>query len=403
MSKLFSMKKIVVVAFLVVVCLIGCGNRTSEGGVFTLDGVSHGFADSTQVFLYYDIENDGKLVEKADTAYIVDGAFSFRGNINGLVRAFLRFEDFYEVDIFLESAKIDVEVDKEALHDYKLSGLSVDEEIQDLQKALSSIDKRMQENAKTFSKVMKVIQTDDNEPKDGALFTLDSTLRERRSMVGEYYKLQLDFVTAHMDYRIVPSLLYTLARGDVFKSDTLMSIYTALPESSKTSPSGRLALLQLNMPEDKEEEEHEKKEKAWVGRESIDFERKDLSGKTIKLSDYRNKNYVLLDFWASWCGPCIMGLPQLKKVNDIYSKKGLKLIGISHDENEADWRKAIERYDMEGWTQLLSSGADGEVKISYEVQTIPVYVLIDKQGKIVGRWQKIDDQVLGEIDRLIRD
>lgn len=395
------MKKIVVVLFLVVVCLIGCGNKTSEGGVFTLEGVSHGFADSTQVFLYYDIENAGKLVEKADTAYTVDGVFSFRGNIDGLVGAILRFEDFYEVDVYLESAKITVEVDKEALHDYKLSGLSVDKEIQDLQKALSPIDKQLEEEYKKVGDVLKEFNEDNEKLKDTVLFRLDEALRTFKQTKQEVLKLQLEFVKEHMTYRIAPFLLYTLARGDGFERDTLMSIYTALPESSKTSPSGRLALLQLNMPEDKEEEEHVKKEKAWVGRESIDFERKDLSGKTIKLSDYRNKNYVLLDFWASWCPPCLFGIPKVKRINDSYREKGLEIIGISLDEGEADWRKAIERYDMEGWTQLLSSGADGEVKISYEVQTIPVYVLIDKQGKIVGRWQKIDDQVLGEIDRLI--
>ena len=78
-----------------------------------------------------------------------------------------------------------------------------------------------------------------------------------------------------------------------------------------------------------------------VGAVAPDFELKDTSGKMIKLSSFRGK-YVLVDFWASWCGPCRKALPLVKKANEEFKNKGLQVIGVSVDKKTKDWEKALE-------------------------------------------------------------
>lgn len=104
------------------------------------------------------------------------------------------------------------------------------------------------------------------------------------------------------------------------------------------------------------------------------------SGSKSALKDFRGK-YVLLDFWASWCGPCRAEIPNLKKAWDKYHKKGLEIVSITLDKKDADWRKALKDEQMP-WHQLNAAGSD--VAQLYNVQGIPHVLLIGPDGKIVG-------------------
>ncbi len=103
-------------------------------------------------------------------------------------------------------------------------------------------------------------------------------------------------------------------------------------------------------------------------------------GKRIALKDFRGK-YVLLDFWASWCGPCRGEIPNLKKAWNNYHRKGLEIISITIDKNEQAWRKALVEEQMP-WTQLNGKGSN--ISEQYNIQGIPHILLIDPKGKIVG-------------------
>lgn len=121
--------------------------------------------------------------------------------------------------------------------------------------------------------------------------------------------------------------------------------------------------------------------KLKIGAEAIYFKTTDIAGKEISPTDYRGR-VVLLDFWATWCAPCLAEMPNVKKVYSTYHEKGFDIIGVSMDNN----RDALDSYLKEQnvtWRQIYDGkGWQAEVGQRYAVSSIPSTFLIDKQGRI---------------------
>lgn len=109
-------------------------------------------------------------------------------------------------------------------------------------------------------------------------------------------------------------------------------------------------------------------------------------GQTVWVGDYVGQNkLVLIDFWASWCGPCIRELPNVVKAYERFHDKGLEIVGVSLDKDKARWLAAIEQTGQK-WPQMSDlKGWDCAGAQIYGIQSIPANVLIDSQGKIVAR------------------
>jgi peroxiredoxin len=104
-------------------------------------------------------------------------------------------------------------------------------------------------------------------------------------------------------------------------------------------------------------------------------------GNLVNLSDLKGK-VVLVDFWASWCGPCRYNNPRLIKLYQKYHEKGLEILGVSVDNTSANWKEAIKEDRLE-WVQVNDNkGWDGSVAKTYNVNAIPASFLIDKEGVI---------------------
>lgn len=128
-----------------------------------------------------------------------------------------------------------------------------------------------------------------------------------------------------------------------------------------------------------------------LGHPYMDFEANILDKKygfkdTAKLSDYIGRNkVVLLDFWASWCTPCINELPNLKDAYKKFKSKGFEIVSVSVDDDTDDWIKAVKDNSM-NWVQLWN-GEDmqGSAAVKYAITAIPATFLIDADGTIIGR------------------
>jgi peroxiredoxin len=121
-----------------------------------------------------------------------------------------------------------------------------------------------------------------------------------------------------------------------------------------------------------------------VGGEAPDFAQNDPDGNPIQLSDLRGK-VVLLDFWASWCGPCRRENPNVVKLYEAYKDKGFEILGISLDKDKGRWLQAIEKDGLK-WLHVSDlKGWKNEVGQLYGVSSIPHTVLLDAEGRIIAQ------------------
>ena len=132
-----------------------------------------------------------------------------------------------------------------------------------------------------------------------------------------------------------------------------------------------------------------------VGSEAYDFILPDLNGRKISLEDYRGK-YVLLDFWASWCGPCRREMPAVVALYKNYRGKNFEIIGISLDKKASDWKKAVSEMQMK-WPQVSDlEGWNSEVALKYNIHAIPATVLLNPQGRVEVlnlRGEKLEEKI----------
>jgi thiol-disulfide isomerase/thioredoxin len=125
-----------------------------------------------------------------------------------------------------------------------------------------------------------------------------------------------------------------------------------------------------------------------IGKVPPDFTLKDVNGKDVKLSSFKGKNYVLVDFWATWCGPCRAEFPALMQAQNKYKDKGLVILGVSIDADQGKWKSFAQDASKTNWTHVWD-GPPGPDQIStklYFVPSIPRNFLVDKNtGKIIAR------------------
>jgi thiol-disulfide isomerase/thioredoxin len=204
-------------------------------------------------------------------------------------------------------------------------------------------------------------------PEGIALVTKIDEAAEKRNAFIE------DFVKKHPDS---PVAVYAAGSNlDLFSVDEIDKLAASLSPEIQASPAGK-----------KLTERAAEVKKTTVGAKYADFDFEDPEGKPVKLSEYVGKGkYVLLEFWASWCGPCRADIPHLKEVYRLYHDAGFEIIGVSLDEKKEDWLKALKEEKLP-WLQVSDlKGFKGDFTKLYNFNGIPTCVLVSPDGKIITR------------------
>jgi peroxiredoxin len=131
-----------------------------------------------------------------------------------------------------------------------------------------------------------------------------------------------------------------------------------------------------------------------------DFALKDLSGKTLRLSSYR-QHVILLEFWATWCPPCKASIPELNSLQERYKARGFTVIAVSLDNGDVDLAEFVRSNAI---TYPVVLGSE-EVSQRYNVNSVPVSFLIDKEGRIIhtymGFTDTMKDEIASQLEKII--
>ena len=362
------MKKIIL--FLIIVsCAYSCKNNKSEidkNQSYIINGV---VKDVQNGELYIQVLNTAE--PKPDTIKILNGKFNYTGKsiapelaIIVLAASDKKINGKNIVMFFNEpGSTINITIDSAAKEKFDITGSKTNDEFKQFK--ANNLERIEEKEKKAFENVNPM---NISNPK-----TMDSLMKLAQDIQQEKKDAIINYITAHKNSIVGVAYAYLLSSQE---SDTkfIQSAYNAANSSVQNSFYGTEIKKKIDAVS-----------KTDIGAAAADFTTNDEDGKLIKLSDfYKGKKLVLIDFWASWCGPCRKENPNVVKAYNKFHSKGFEVLGVSLDEDKKDWKDAIKRDNLT-WMQVSDlKGWESQIARLYNVTAIPTNFLIDGNGKIIA-------------------
>lgn len=361
-QKIKNMKKLWLVS-LVFVLAAACknddsGNTKLASGEVTIKGEVEGATGGILEIL------SASNTEKIDTVKLENGKFSYTTKLDEPVQMAVRKPGTSgeELVFFADPGEISIKANNDSLWAGEIKGGKTQKIYKEAEDSLKAI---MASGKSLYDKYMQAQQMQNPE-------AMQQIEREFIGLQDKAEGFAVNFSKQHNNTVIAPFLgiMYLSQEG---KEAELKKLYDTLTLAVKSSFFGKKIGDKLKASQGTN-----------VGATAADFTLPDVDGNPVSLSSYKGK-YVLVDFWASWCGPCRQENPNVVKAYNEYKSKGFDVLGVSLDKSKEAWVKAIDDDNL-AWTHVSDLKYwDNEVAKLYGVQAIPTNYLIDKNGVIIGK------------------
>lgn len=367
-------------------CMNSVFSQSVDNGTFNITGKIIG-KDTGIVVLYY---TDSEIGNNSATAILNNGEFKFTGKVNRVSDAHLwtdtsnhNFGDRTVVRFLLEPKNINI-IYNDRNATIKGSKTQREKENFDIQKSDLLVPRnQFQNEIDSLRKVKKLHPDFRSNEKIDVLFSRISLINARIKPID------MEYIRTHPDSYLSAFLLSSYKR--VLSLDTLQVYYSLLGDDVKSSSEGEKVIKYI-YPLTNDIDFRNKNpifgleynKKLNEVKSVYDISLNDASGKLVRLKDFKGR-YLLIDFWASWCGPCIKNFPYWEKLVEEYRSNSIQFISVSLDTDSKSWKEAIKKYNLRGIHLSDLKGFHGILPVYCKVVTsIPRYVLINKDGEIIN-------------------
>lgn len=338
--------------------MAACGGNQNG---YTVTGTIDGAAEGDTVLLQ-EVVNRRDFTD-LDTAFIKNGEFTFKGTQDTVASRFLTWikngEPAGRVNFYLENGTI--KANMLGGENESITGTVSNDAYQAIRNYMGEFDKKAEP-------IIKAINSPEIDQE-----TREAKIQEIQALEKEYTialeKSMRENITNVVGVDLFKQMYYNLSTE---QADSLIQQMSAVFQNDET-------IVRIK-------EMIEKQKQTAVGKKFVDFEMQTPEGKSVKLSDYVGKGkVVLIDFWASWCGPCRQEMPNIVKAYQEYKDKNFEIVGVSLDRDGESWKQAIKDLNIT-WPQMSdlkfwnSLGAQ-----TYAVNSIPHTILVDGEGTIIAR------------------